>query len=253
MAGKERRREAARRRYERRQAARAAARARRRRLLTVGSAAGGVVVVVGIVLAIVLTAGGSKKPAALSAGTTASGSASPSTSVPPPPTHAPGCTFNPATATPTAGASPKPSATWTLPPGASAELRTEPSITIPAGAVPITLQKKDLIVGTGETVQPKDTVTVNYVGINYVDCAEFDSSWSRGQPATFSLSNLIPGFQQGMEGMKVGGRREIIIPPSLGYGTQGAGSVKPNEELVFVVDLLGVTHPSPSASGSATP
>ncbi|MBX6371745.1 MAG: FKBP-type peptidyl-prolyl cis-trans isomerase [Acidothermus sp.] len=246
MTSKERRREAARRRYERRQAARAAARARRKRILTIGSAAAAVVVVIGVVLAVVLTGSGNKKSAALaSASPSASSSVS---SPPPPPTHAPGCTFNPATQTPSASASPTPSPTWTLPAGADPALRTEPSITIPAGPVPITVQTKDLIVGKGETVQPNDTVTVNYVGLNYVDCTVFDSSWEKGAPATFSLSGLIAGFKQGMEGMKVGGRREIIVPPSLGYGSTGAGKIKPNEELVFVVDLLGVTHGSPSPS-----
>ncbi len=93
-------------------------------------------------------------------------------------------------------------------------------------------------------------MTINYIGFNYVDCKEFDSSWSRGNPTTFPLSGVIPGFAKGVEGMKVGGRREIIVPPDQGYGTTGQGNVAPNEEIVFVVDLLGVTQGSASPSGS---
>jgi peptidylprolyl isomerase len=133
-----------------------------------------------------------------------------------------------------------------------AALKKEPIVTIPAGPVPITVQTKDIIVGTGQTVQKDDTVTVNYVGLNYVDCKEFDSSWAHSQEATFSLSGLIPGFQQGVTGMQVGGRREIIIPPSQGYGEAGSPpAVGPNQELVFVVDVLATTHASSSPSAPA--
>ena len=116
-------------------------------------------------------------------------------------------------------------------------------------------------VGTGATVGPQDSVTVNYLGLNYVDCSEFDSSWSRDSPATFSLTGVVPGFSKGIGGdsasgiapMKVGGRREIIVTPADGYGTTGSGSIKPNEELVFVVDVLAASTPSasPSASGAS--
>jgi peptidylprolyl isomerase len=99
---------------------------------------------------------------------------------------------------------------------------------------------KDLVHGTGSTAQSNSTVNVQYVGANYATGQVFDSSWQRGQPATFSLSQVIPGFSQGIVGMQVGGRRELVIPPAQGYGPSGSGPVGPNETLVFVVDLVGV-------------
>ena len=252
MAGKERRRQIARERYERRLQARAAARAKARQRWTVGGAAAAVVVIVGVVLAFVLPSSGKKAADASSpAAATSSSSSAPASSaapssLPPVPTHADGCTSKPSVVA-------SPIANFPIiPGGVDPALKTEPSVTIPAGTVPITLQKKDLIVGTGETVAAGDTVTVNYLGLNYVDCTEFDSSWAHSQEATFQLNQVVPGFGQGVTGMKVGGRREIIIPPSLGYGTAGSGGIKPNEELVFVVDVLATTHstasPTPAAS-----
>jgi peptidylprolyl isomerase len=108
---------------------------------------------------------------------------------------------------------------------------------------PTTLQTKDLVQGTGATAKGGDTVKVQYVGAHFDTGKPFDSSWSRGQPATFPLSNVITGFAQGIEGMQVGGRREIVIPGDLGYGSSpppGSG-IAPNETLVFVVDLLGIS------------
>ena len=106
---------------------------------------------------------------------------------------------------------------------------------------PTNLVVKDLVVGTGKEATAGSTVQVQYVGANYADGKVFDSSWSRGQPATFPLNQVIPGFAQAIEGMKVGGRRVVVIPPSLGYGSQGAGNaVGPNETLIFVIDLLAV-------------
>jgi len=252
VAGKERRRQIARERYERRLQARAAARAKARQRWTVGGAAAAVVVIVGVVLAFVLPSSGKKAADASSpAAATSSSSSAPASSaapssLPPVPTHADGCTSKPSVVA-------SPIANFPIiPGGVDPALKTEPSVTIPAGTVPITLQKKDLIVGTGETVAAGDTVTVNYLGLNYVDCTEFDSSWAHSQEATFQLNQVVPGFGQGVTGMKVGGRREIIIPPSLGYGTAGSGGIKPNEELVFVVDVLATTHstasPTPAAS-----
>ena len=252
MAGKERRRQIARERYERRLQARAAARAKARQRWTVGGAAAAVVVIVGVVLAFVLPSSGKKAADASSpAAATSSSSSAPASSaapssLPPVPTHADGCTSKPSVVA-------SPIANFPIiPGGVDPALKTEPSVTIPAGTVPITLQKKDLIVGTGETVAAGDTVTVNYLGLNYVDCTEFDSSWAHSQEATFALNQVVAGFGQGVAGMKVGGRREIIIPPSLGYGTTGSGSIKPNEELVFVVDVLATTHSTASPSAAAS-
>lgn len=252
MAGKERRRQIARERYERRLQARAAARAKARQRWTVGGSAAAVVAIVAIVLAIVLpssskSGASASSPTALdSTSPSAPASSAPPSSIPPAPTHADGCTSKPSVVA-------SPIANFPiLPGGVDPALKTEPIVTIPAGTVPITLQTKDLIVGTGETVKADDTVTMNYLGLNYVDCSEFDSSWAHSQEATFALNQVVPGFGQGVAGMKVGGRREIIIPPSLGYGTTGSGSIKPNEELVFVVDVLATTHsttsPTPAAS-----
>ncbi len=104
---------------------------------------------------------------------------------------------------------------------------------------------KDLITGTGQTANSGSSVTVNYVGVLYSGGKEFDSSWKTGQPfAPFKLGagSVIPGWDKGIVGMKVGGRRELIIPPALAYGKAGQPpTIPPNATLVFVVDLLGVS------------
>jgi peptidylprolyl isomerase len=122
-------------------------------------------------------------------------------------------------------------------------LATKPVVTVPTSAAPKTLVTKDLVVGTGQTVNAGQTVTVNYVGVLYKGGTEFDSSWKRNQPFTTALSagSVIPGWVKGIAGMKVGGRRELIIPASLGYGKTGSPpTIPPNATLVFVVDLLSV-------------
>ncbi|HEX6888043.1 MAG TPA: FKBP-type peptidyl-prolyl cis-trans isomerase [Candidatus Nanopelagicales bacterium] len=102
------------------------------------------------------------------------------------------------------------------------------------------LQMADVYQGGGAGVQPGDTLTVNYVGVGQSTGQVFDSSWERGQPATFPLDNVIPGWQQGMVGMQPGGRRLLVIPGDLAYGANGTpdGAIKPDETLVFVVDLI---------------
>ena len=125
----------------------------------------------------------------------------------------------------------------------SGPLSSKPTVSIPSGPAPTKLVTKDLITGTGATAKSGSTITVNYVGELY-NGKEFDSSWSRNQTFSTPLSNgsVIPGWVQGIQGMKVGGRRELIIPPSLGYGKSGSGStIPPNSTLVFVVDLLSVS------------
>jgi len=120
----------------------------------------------------------------------------------------------------------------------------KPVVTIPTGPAPTTLVTKDLVTGTGQTAKAGDTVTVNYVGELYKNGKEFDSSWSRNQPFTAALSSgsLIRGWVQGIPGMKVGGRRELIIPASLVYGKTGSPpTIPPNSPLVFVIDLLSVS------------
>jgi peptidylprolyl isomerase len=118
--------------------------------------------------------------------------------------------------------------------------KTKPKVKVPSGAPPKSLETKDLEEGSGATAKSGDAVTVNYVGVNYKTGKEFDASWDRGEPFTFTLGagQVIPGWEKGVEGMKVGGRRELVIPPSLGYGSAGSPPViPPNETLVFVVDL----------------
>ena len=115
-----------------------------------------------------------------------------------------------------------------------------PTIIAPQGTPPEKLEIKDLVVGHGSTVGTNSTVTVHYLLMGWKSGKIIDSSWSRGAPATFGLSQVIPGWQQGMPGMKVGGRRELLIPPSLGYGDVGSGPVGPKETLIFVVDLISI-------------
>jgi peptidylprolyl isomerase len=118
----------------------------------------------------------------------------------------------------------------------------KPKVTVPSGPPPKKLVEKDLKTGKGPTAEAGDEVTVQYVGVDYKTGKEFDSSWSRNEPFSFNLGagEVIAGWDQGIEGMKLGGRRELIIPPELAYGSQEAGSIKPNSTLVFVVDLLAV-------------
>jgi peptidylprolyl isomerase len=127
-------------------------------------------------------------------------------------------------------------------PEAASETKTKPKVAVPKGAPPKKLVIKDLEEGSGPAAQAGDEVTVQYVGVDYKTGAQFDASWDRGEPFTFVLGNseVIAGWDQGVEGMKAGGQRELIIPPSLGYGSQQAGEIAPNSTLVFVVDLLAV-------------
>ncbi|MFA9444197.1 FKBP-type peptidyl-prolyl cis-trans isomerase [Egicoccus sp. AB-alg6-2] len=109
---------------------------------------------------------------------------------------------------------------------------------------PDDLVTNDLVVGDGDEATVGSRVTVQYVGVAWSTGEEFDASWDRGQPFSFTLGaqDVIAGWDQGVEGMRVGGRRQLIIPPDLAYGDRGAGNgvIAPGETLVFVVDLLDV-------------
>jgi peptidylprolyl isomerase len=121
--------------------------------------------------------------------------------------------------------------------------KTKPKVTVPKGAPPSELETRDLEEGSGAEAKTGDRVTMQYVGVNYENGKEFDSSWSRNEPFPFTLGagEVIPGWDQGIVGMKVGGRRELIVPPELAYGETGAPpAIPPNETLIFVVDLLEV-------------
>ncbi|RSN37422.1 peptidylprolyl isomerase [Amycolatopsis sp. WAC 04169] len=120
----------------------------------------------------------------------------------------------------------------------------KPQIDRPEGPAPSDLEKSDITVGDGQEAKAGDTVSVHYVGVSHSTGDQFDASWDRGEPLRFGLGKgqVIPGWDQGVAGMKVGGRRKLVIPPHLAYGERGAGGViKPNETLIFVVDLIGVS------------
>jgi peptidylprolyl isomerase len=121
--------------------------------------------------------------------------------------------------------------------------KTKPSVTIPAEAPPSELVKTDLEVGSGDEAVKGKNVSVHYVGVAWSNGQEFDASWNRGDAFDFRLGagQVIQGWDDGVAGMKVGGRRQLTIPPDMGYGSRGAGGViKGGETLVFVVDLLNV-------------
>lgn len=116
----------------------------------------------------------------------------------------------------------------------------KPEVEFPGGPAPTELQVNDLVVGEGAEAQRGGVVDVHYVGVEFDSGEEFDSSWDRGQSANFPLDRLIPGWQEGIPGMKVGGRRQLTVPPELAYGPVGAGHRLSGKTLVFVIDLLGV-------------
>ncbi|HUB76457.1 MAG TPA: FKBP-type peptidyl-prolyl cis-trans isomerase [Solirubrobacteraceae bacterium] len=159
----------------------------------------------------------------------------PPTTVPKPAATTP-TTSTPAATTPKAASIPK-----------SGPLSTEPKITKGSGAAPKQLVIKNIITGTGAVAKAGDEITVDYVGALYSNGHVFDASWSHGGPKgvpfqfKLGVGDVIKGWDQGVVGMRVGGRRELIIPPSLAYGASGsAPSIPGNATLIFIVDLLGV-------------
>lgn len=116
-----------------------------------------------------------------------------------------------------------------------------PVIDFPTGEPPTELVIRDVVVGEGAEAVAGDTVTVHYVGVDFATGEEFDSSWARGESISFPLRGLIQGWQDGIPGMRVGGRRELVIPPRLAYGEAG-GHRLAGCTLIFVIDLLDVRH-----------
>ncbi|MBC7374356.1 MAG: FKBP-type peptidyl-prolyl cis-trans isomerase [Frankiales bacterium] len=119
----------------------------------------------------------------------------------------------------------------------------KPTVEIPDGPPPTELVIEDLVVGDGAEATAGTSPSMQYVGVAWSSKQQFDASWDRGQPFSFRLGQgqVIAGWDQGVAGMKVGGRRRLTIPADLGYGARGAGgAIGPGETLVFVVDLLGV-------------
>jgi peptidylprolyl isomerase len=127
----------------------------------------------------------------------------------------------------------------TVLPVVSAVVGEAPTISKPSGTPPAELTTKDIIVGTGTEVVPTSTLTVHYTLMAWSSGKIIESSWT-GQPATFPLAQVVEGWQKGLPGAKVGGRRLLILPPALGYGAAGSGPIGPNETLIFTVDIIGV-------------
>ncbi|MFL6091248.1 MAG: FKBP-type peptidyl-prolyl cis-trans isomerase [Aeromicrobium sp.] len=117
---------------------------------------------------------------------------------------------------------------------------TKPEVDFIPGPPPSELQITDIVVGDGDEAVPGGVVDVHYVGVEFDSGEEFDSSWNRGQSARFPLPQLIGAWQQGIPGMKVGGRRQLVCPPELAYGPAGGGHRLSGQTLIFVIDLLGV-------------
>ena len=218
MANSRRReRELARRRYERRRLREQELRARRRRRNSIAGAIVGTLAVIGTVIALVVVfAGGDDKVS-----TASQPSATPTPSATPPP--------------------PAPTKCATIKPNPPA--KGEPFVPDVKGKVSTNLVKVNLKKGTGEAVKTGDKLTVNYVGVSCSTGKAFDASYPRHQPFTFTIGQgqVIQGWDKGLIGMKPGGRRELVIPAALGYGASGQGdTIKPNETLIFVVDLVKI-------------
>jgi peptidylprolyl isomerase len=116
-----------------------------------------------------------------------------------------------------------------------------PEFDFPEGPAPTELVIEDLQVGDGTEAGPGQTVTVHYAGIDFETGEQFDSSWDRGESIEFRLKGLIVGWQEGIPGMKVGGRRKLTIPPEMAYGASGSGHRLSGKTLVFIIDLLAVS------------
>ncbi|HZC27509.1 MAG TPA: FKBP-type peptidyl-prolyl cis-trans isomerase [Actinopolymorphaceae bacterium] len=197
----------------------------------IAAAAAGTAVV--LVLAVVSVVALTNNPKSKQAGTANAATTSPSTptptpSSPPPAAKGPSASFR--------GVSVK----------GAADLSGMPAVTSKSSTVPTKLEFKDLVVGKGKAATPESSVTVQYVGVLYKNGKLFDASWTHGGAVQFSLSGVVKGFTQGIGGtagvppMKVGGRRIMIMPASLGYGAQASGSIPANSPLVFVVDLKSI-------------
>jgi peptidylprolyl isomerase len=120
------------------------------------------------------------------------------------------------------------------------DLDSKPEITLPGGEPPAELVVVDLVEGDGAEASPGATVTAHYVGVSWLnDGEQFDASWDRGEPIAFPLDGVIAGWSEGLPGMRVGGRRLLVIPPEMGYGgASPTPAIAPNDPLVFVVDLV---------------
>lgn len=119
------------------------------------------------------------------------------------------------------------------------EALTKPEVEFPEGPAPTEIEIVDIAVGNGDEAQASSTVEVHYLGVEYDSGEEFDSSWGRGETINFPLRSLIEGWQVGIPGMRVGGRRKLTVPPEQAYGSAG-GHPLSGKTLIFVIDLVGV-------------
>jgi FKBP-type peptidyl-prolyl cis-trans isomerase len=135
--------------------------------------------------------------------------------------------------------------TWDMPVTVAnpSETSRAPQISVTPDTLPSSLEIEDLVIGEGREANTSHTVEVHYAGVHVTNGQEFDSSWNRGgRPTSFPLNGVIAGFRDGIAGMKEGGRRILVVPPDMGYGSRGAPpAIGPNETLVFVVDLVRVS------------
>ncbi|MDM7884037.1 MULTISPECIES: FKBP-type peptidyl-prolyl cis-trans isomerase [Curtobacterium] len=120
------------------------------------------------------------------------------------------------------------------------DLNSKPEFDAPEGPAPTELEITDIVEGSGDEATAGSTVKVHYAGVEYETGDEFDSSWNRGEPIDFPLAALVRGWQEGIPGMKVGGRRKLVVPPELAYGPAGGGHFLSGKTLIFIIDLLGV-------------
>ena len=122
------------------------------------------------------------------------------------------------------------------------DLSKKPVVEVPDGPLPCKLDVQDIVEGTGPAAKPGDQLTMKYVGVTWSTGKQFDASWDSGQdfPLTLGAGNVIQGWEEGLVGMKQGGRRQLIIPPSLGYGDQAQDGIPANSTLIFVVDLVKI-------------
>ena len=127
--------------------------------------------------------------------------------------------------------------------GISTDVSSKPEIPKPSGEPPTELVSHDIVEGKGREAKKGDDLAVHYVGVLFETGQQFDASWDGGEPFAFTLGegSVIPGWDEGVEGMKVGGRRMLTVPPDMAYGETGQGSIPPDATLVFVIDLLNVT------------
>jgi peptidylprolyl isomerase len=231
------RRDAERRRLQKQLEERRAREAARKRTTLIASIVGTVVLIAAVIIVVVVTTGGSDKKepvASKPTGRTTTQPTNADTVVAPPDA----CQKAPKGSTVTFDG---------VTVGNATDLKKAPDVKSLSEQAPDKLECMDLVVGKGKPATPTSTVSVQYTGVLYKDGTKFDSSWDRGQPASFSLTGVVKGFTQGIGGfqkvapMREGGRRIMILPAALGYGATGQGSIPGNAPLVFVVDLKSVS------------